>query len=209
MNKTFLEILNRGYRTYYKKPRYIFYRGDIGNDFYIIEKGVVELSIFNLNGDKVILSELKEGDFFGQVEIFTNGVRPTNAYVSAGTQLVSFTAAVVKDFLNKNNEKAIEIIESLCGIIDSGVEKIEDALVLNAYQKVSKKVYELSMDGEVSNIFINQKKMSEFLALSERTTNISLQKLQEKGAISLKRSRIEIIDDKILKKQFLGRKEVA
>lgn len=209
MSEIFNEILQSGSRTHYKEGKFLFYRGDIGNSFYIVEKGSVELSIFDINGEKVILSEVKKGDFFGQIEIFTNGIRPTNAYINPGTQISSFSALIVKDFLSRNNDKALEIIEGLCSIIDQGITKIEDILVLNAYQKVSKKLYELGEAAQSNHLYISQKKMSEFLALSERTTNISLQKLKEKGAIYLRRSRIEILDIEMLKNAFINHEQVV
>ncbi len=209
MNRIFDEILQSGLRTYHKKGRYLFYRGDVGNSFYVVEKGSVELSIFDINGEKVILSELKKGEFFGQIEIFTNGIRPTNAYITPGTQLASFSSLVVKEFLANNSDKALQVIEDLCSIIDRGVDKIEDLLVLNAYQKVSKKLYELGQSAQSNHVYISQKKMSEFLALSERTTNVSLQKLKEKGAIYLRRSRIEILDNELLRQEFINSDEAA
>ncbi len=202
MNTIFSEILEFGLRTHYRHGKYLFYRGDIGNDFYIIECGGVELSIYDMDGKKMILADLKEGDFFGHIEIFTNSIRSTNAYVSPGTRLISFTANTLREFLYTHNDKAIQIVASLCSVIDQGIEKIEDALVLNAYQKVSKKLYELSQANNSNNILVNQRKVSEFLALSERTTNISLQKLKNKGAIALRRSRIEILDYRLLKEEF-------
>jgi len=205
----FSEILPAGTRTQYKKGKYLYYRGDVGNTFYIIEKGCVELSIFDINGEKVILSELKPGDFFGQIEIFAHGIRPVNAYVLSGTHLTCFSSIAVKEFLQNNSDKALQIIETLCKIIDKGVEKIEDLLILNAYQKVSKKLYELSQETQSNHIYISQKKISEFLALSERTTNINLRRLKEEGVIYLRRSRIEIISNERLKLAFLEKQETV
>lgn len=209
MKESFKDIAKVGSRITVKEDKYLFYRGDVGNDFFIIEQGKVELSIFDFKGEKVILAELGEGDFFGQVEIFTNGIRPTNAYAFRGAVLKSFSANMVVDFLRAHNDQAIHVIKVLCSMIDRGVEKIEDSLVLNAYQKVGKKIYELGELYGSKHIAINQKRISEFLSLSERTTNISLNRLKAKGAIAVKRSRIVILDDRLLKQEFSYNEDAA
>lgn len=201
----FNEILPKGISKTYNKDKYIYFRGDVGDSFYVVQKGLVELSIFNLNGEKIILSEIGENNYFGQIEIFSHGIRPVNALVLAGTELVGFSATTIKEFIQENSHYSLQIIESLCKIIDQGIEKIEDLVVLNAYQKVSKKLYEMSIAENSHHIFVSQKKIAEFLALSERTTNITLQKLKEEGLIIIRRSRIEVINQSSLKAAYEGK----
>lgn len=172
---------------------------------FVIEKGRVELSIYDLDGNKAIIAELGPGAYFGQVEIFTNGLRLTNAYVHPRTRLISLTAEVIKRHLHENSDDALDLIRDLCIFIDKGVEKIEDALILNAYQKICKKIFELSKQNETKSLQINQKRISEFLAISEKTTNVSLQKLREKGVVRMRRSFIQIIDDEQLEQEFKTR----
>lgn len=198
----FDDLKTLGHSTIYKKEQFLFYRGDIGNDFYIIEDGIVELSIFDLEGDKRILSELGSNDFFGHVEIFTNGIRLTNALAKPGTTLIGLTATTVLDYLSSNSDKAISLIKNLCIAIDHNVEIIEDSLNLTAFQKVSKKIFELGCKNKSQHVFINQRQISEFLSISEKTTNTSLRRLKELGAIEVKRSRIEILNADLLKNQF-------
>lgn len=190
----FNEILSKGISTKYNQDKYIYYRGDVGDSFYFIKKGSVDLSIFNLNGEKIILTELSKDDYFGQIEIFSHGIRPVNAHVSAGTELLCLSSTTIKEFIQNNNQHALKIVEHLCRIIDLGVEKIEELVVLNAYQKVSKKLYDLSCAEKSLHLHVSQKKLSEFLALSERTTNITLHRLKEEGLIIIRRSRIEIVN---------------
>lgn len=206
MDKFFEDILQSGFRRKFLKEEYLFYRGDVGNTFYIIESGKVELSIFNIDGEKIILTELKKGDFFGQIEVFTNGIRLTNAYVYPGTRLVSFSAQVFNNFIANNGDRSLELIKILCSIIDKGLNKIEDILILTAHQKVSKKLYEISQSSQTRWIEISQKKISEHLAISERTTNVALKKLKKNGAIFLRRSKIEILDPDILKNEFTSKR---
>ena len=202
MHNIFFKIKEAGERITHKKGGYLFYRGDHGDSFYIIEKGHVELSIFDLNGEKHIISELQRNEFFGHIEAFTNGIHPTNAYATAGTEIICVTSQALKDFVLFNSDKSLEVLNFLCQTIHHNFDKIEDELVLDAYQKVSKKIYELGQKEASENLFINQKRISEFLALSERTTNVSLRKLRENGVISTDRSRIHILDNNKLKQQF-------
>jgi CRP/FNR family transcriptional regulator, cyclic AMP receptor protein len=195
----FSHLSSQGLKTKYNNDKFIYYRGDVGNSFYLINKGSVELSIFNLNGEKIILTELGQNDYFGQIEIFSHGIRPVNAMAHSGTELFCLSSEIIKNFIKSNSEHSLIIIENLCKMIDRGVEKIEDLVVLNAYQRVAKKLYELSVSEENMHLYISQKKISEFLGLSERTTNITLQRLKQEGLIILRRSRIEILNCEKLK----------
>jgi CRP/FNR family cyclic AMP-dependent transcriptional regulator len=65
----------------FNKGSFIFMEGDIGEHFYIIRSGLVEISRFE-NGRKFVLSTLQEGDCFGEMALLEEGeVRSANAEV--------------------------------------------------------------------------------------------------------------------------------
>jgi len=71
-------------RAHYNAGDYIFRQGEPGNNFYIIEKGEVEvLRAKNEQGEAEVLAVLKEGEFFGEMALLES--QPRVASVRART----------------------------------------------------------------------------------------------------------------------------
>lgn len=54
----------------YKKNDYIFFQGDVPNKLYLILNGEVELGSINVNGKVLRITNISEGEDFGEVELF-------------------------------------------------------------------------------------------------------------------------------------------
>jgi flavin-dependent dehydrogenase len=54
----------------------IINQGEVSDNMYVIQSGQVEV-IQELNGKEVLLTKLEEGDFFGEMALFDDGVRST------------------------------------------------------------------------------------------------------------------------------------
>src|SRR5690606_5932073 len=126
----------------------------------------------------------------------------TNAYATRDTVLIRFSDSVIRKYIMNNINIAFLIIESLSKNLIEHLEFTEDAISLNAYERVSKEVYKLFSRKNSRSINITQQKIAQLLALSREKTNFSLRRLTEVGAISLARARIQIINPILLKKQF-------
>src|SRR4051812_27734140 len=56
----------------YKKGAFLFFEGDVGNEFYLIESGFVKIA--KLEDDKEItLALFRDGDFFGEMALVQKG----------------------------------------------------------------------------------------------------------------------------------------
>ncbi len=64
-----------------KEGDILFYRGDPGDSLYVLRSGVVELSIKNDTGDKIVLEVARSGDFFGEMSLLDGGPRQATALV--------------------------------------------------------------------------------------------------------------------------------
>ena len=56
----------------YKKNDYIFFQGDVPHKLYLILNGEVELGSINVNGKVLRITNISEGEDFGEVELFLN-----------------------------------------------------------------------------------------------------------------------------------------
>ncbi len=69
----------------YPKETVIFNAGDKGDSFYVIKKGTVNVFINAPDSDdKVILSNLTEGDYFGEMALLTGEPRSASLETHSG-----------------------------------------------------------------------------------------------------------------------------
>ena len=73
------------YRREYEAGEYIFYQGDIGIGMYIIERGSVAI-IYEPTAQ--LLTELRDGDFFGEVALLNETRRSAAARAQTATTLL-------------------------------------------------------------------------------------------------------------------------
>jgi ATP-binding cassette, subfamily B, bacterial len=89
-------------RKIYDGGETIIFQGEIGQNFYVIKKGKVQVTARS-GKDKVELAELKAGDFFGEISLLEEV--PVSATVKVGepgTEILSFAHDVFQRMLKDN-----------------------------------------------------------------------------------------------------------
>lgn len=87
-------------RKVYYPHTLIFREGEPGDCAYLIDKGVVEISILR-NGQSAILAQLTEGDLFGEMSLIDDQVRSATARALEKTELVVIDREIVNGKMAK------------------------------------------------------------------------------------------------------------
>ncbi len=99
----------------FKEGQVIIREGEIGDLFYVITEGHVEVIIRDADGSDVILHQAGPGDFFGELSMLTN--EPRSARIRAMDSVT--TLALERDeffaFLRKHTHAAIDVLVELGG----------------------------------------------------------------------------------------------
>ncbi len=98
------EVLRRAGLDKFTQGSVIMKEGEKGDTMYLIKHGRVLVWLSAMEGGPRMVTELGEGDFFGEVALAT--ARPRVATVTALTdvELVSFSRLIIKDILQKYPE---------------------------------------------------------------------------------------------------------
>jgi uncharacterized membrane protein len=91
----------------------LFRQGDKGDAMYLIESGRVRISIRDDDDAEVILAELAQGDFFGEMSIIDGRQRSADAKVIEDAQLAILSRDSFLSFVRNNPDVALEMLSAL------------------------------------------------------------------------------------------------
>ena len=91
----------------------LFRQGEQGNAMYLIESGRVRISIRDDDDEEVILAELAQGDFFGEMSIIDGRQRSADAKVIDDARLAILSRDAFLSFVRSNPDVALEMLSAL------------------------------------------------------------------------------------------------
>ena len=91
----------------------LFRTGDEGDAMYIIEQGKVRICVRTKDGHEVTLTELRRGDFFGEMALLDGKPRSADARVSEDARLAVLSREHFLSFVGSNPNVALEMLTAL------------------------------------------------------------------------------------------------
>ena len=89
----------------------IFREGDRGDEFFVIGKGKVQVTVDDL-GQRRDVAQLSHGSIFGEMALLSGGVRSATVVALEETDLVAFSSAAVEKLL-AGYPKALEALHRI------------------------------------------------------------------------------------------------
>lgn len=93
----------------------LFHAGDLGDAMYLIESGRVRITISDEDNKEIILAELAQGDFFGEMAIIDGKQRSASATVSEDAVLAVLSRDDFLRFIRNNPGVALEMLSATFG----------------------------------------------------------------------------------------------
>jgi len=125
-----LRSLRTVYGMTYPAGYEVFLQGKVGNDFFVILEGEVEM-VVSTGDSTTVLAVLHPGDFFGEMAVFRGEPRSATARTKTATSLLYFNASTVNELVLASPRFAYGIIRTLCdriGALDHEVVTLRKAL---------------------------------------------------------------------------------
>lgn len=97
----------------YKAGETVFHEHDHGDALYVVESGAVRIWVRDEDTHDVTLSELKPGDFFGELSVFDGGERSANATAVVDSVLHRLSREDFHQFLLKYPHAAVDVIREI------------------------------------------------------------------------------------------------
>jgi CRP/FNR family transcriptional regulator, cyclic AMP receptor protein len=94
----------------FKSGEAIFHEYDQGDALYVVESGAVRIWVHDNDVQQITLSELKPGDFFGELSVLDKGERSANATAIMDSTLHRLNRDDFHEFMLKHPHIAIDLI---------------------------------------------------------------------------------------------------
>lgn len=88
----------------------IFWLGDKGDTFFLVESGQAIVTVPNTKGEHVTIASIGPGGFFGEISLLDGGVRTATVRATEPTLTYSLDRASLREFIVKNPTAALDIL---------------------------------------------------------------------------------------------------
>src|SRR5437660_2670856 len=112
-------------------PKVLFRAGDAGDAMYIIERGKVRISVEATDGRELTLTELGQGDFFGELALLGRQPRSANATVSEESRLAVLSREHFLPFMRSKPNVALEMLTALANRLRRTDELLRHSVTRN------------------------------------------------------------------------------
>lgn len=99
----------------YKAPVRLFSEGDSGDAMYLIESGRVRITVTDADGHDVTLTELNEGEFFGEMALIDGHERSAGATVLEDSRLAVLTRKDFLAFITHDHQVMLAMLNEMAG----------------------------------------------------------------------------------------------
>ncbi|MBM4055020.1 MAG: Crp/Fnr family transcriptional regulator [Planctomycetes bacterium] len=139
-------LFEAGITKNFPKERIIVYQHDPGDTFYIVVTGKVKITLLNEDGKEIVLSLLKEGDFFGEMSLLDNETRSASAVAIENTTLFLLTRIQFHKLIATYSDILTKIFKEICARLRHANEKIESLAFLDVYGRTIRLLQQLAHD---------------------------------------------------------------
>ena len=110
-------VANMVHARTYHPDEVVFLEGQPGTGMYAITSGAVNITLNYRRDDEILLAQLKEGDFFGEISLLDESPRSASAVAVGPTELIGFFRSDLMDLIDKNPRMGNKIMLGLAAVL--------------------------------------------------------------------------------------------
>ncbi len=111
----------------YKDGDVVIEEGTPGKEMYYITEGKAKI-ITEKVGEELLLAELEEGSFFGEINLFSDIQRTATVKASGGLQVYIITREWFLNLINKKPKIAANILRAILEVISRRIAKTNETM---------------------------------------------------------------------------------
>jgi CRP-like cAMP-binding protein len=115
--KELRQVASIVHRRQYVKDEFVFYQGDPGLGMYVVEKGKVGIVVVGEDGTQKEITEMSNGDFFGEIALLDESPRSASVVVKEDSALIGFFRPDLFEIIEKTPKTGLKIVVKLAEMI--------------------------------------------------------------------------------------------
>lgn len=183
----------------YKADEFIYSAGEESNKGYQIVSGEIKVCNYSLEGNELIISNLRTNDCFGDMGLITGQKRINYAIASTDVTVNIINRSDFDKICLKHPQILISLNKLLCNRLQMVFEMIEDAYLLPLYQRLAKVLIKLALSqgesGADESIIVknvSQESLGLMVGATRQSISRELKKMEEEKMVSFKYTQLII-----------------
>ncbi len=164
----------------------VVHAGDITEDIFVVLTGLLKVQMSDQDGREVILSQLTQGDMFGEMGAIDDHPRSATVVALKSCDLVVIAKDDFKRCLASNFDVSLYIIRSLIKRLRSADRKIESLALADVFGRVAHLLLDMAenVDGQlVVTQRITRQDIAKNIGASREMVSRVMRDLQQQGLI--------------------------
>lgn len=180
----------------------LFQKGDRADALWGVLSGRIIIEVRTDDGKEMLLDEFHSGDVFGEVGVLDFGPRMVEAAAACDSELFRLERSYFLEHLQTNPELCFRVFSLLCGHLRDTTETLEDTALYRLPNRLAKRLismaHEASQDNDCAVLKIVQADLARMMGVHREAINRQLKAWEKSGWISIRRQRIEILEESSL-----------
>jgi CRP/FNR family cyclic AMP-dependent transcriptional regulator len=197
LNEAELERVARAAREKsYPKHSVILFEDDPGDALYIVLRGQVKVVLVGEEGREVILSILKEGDFFGEMALIDDQPRSAHVIATEESHLIVLRRDDFRQCLEESPRIALGLLQALSRRLRRADDKIGGLVLLDVNGRVARLLLEMAdeHDGQHIPRKVTHHTIAQMIGSSRETVSRTMREFADQGLVEVSRQSIALKD---------------
>jgi CRP-like cAMP-binding protein len=170
----------------------LFAQDQFDDRLFVLDKGLLEVSVFSVSGRKLSLNRMGPESVFGEIAMFDPGPRTAQVEALEPSTLRAIRKATLVAALENEPHLAPELL-SLAGKRLRWMSKqMEEQVFLSPASRLAARM--LYLAGDKGIIDVTQAQMADYVGVTRELVSKTLAEWRREGFVSLTRGRIELHD---------------
>ncbi len=178
----------------YPKSSVILFEDDPGDALYVVVTGRVKVVLVGEDGREVILSVLKEGDFFGEMALIDDEPRSAHVIAMEDANLLVLRREDFQQRLREAPGMAIGLLRALSRRVREADDKIGGLVLLDVTGRVATLLLRMADENDGVHITrrVTHHTIAQMVGSSRETVSRTMRELAEQGLIEIARNTVTI-----------------
>jgi len=180
----------------YPRNSVILFEDDPGDALYVVSSGQVKVVLIGEDGREVILSVLKEGDFFGEMSLIDDEPRSAHVIAMKDSRLLMLRRDDFQQQIQQHPSVALKLLRVLVQRLRQADAKIGGLVLLDVNGRVARLLLDLAVEGGGPRITrrLTHHTIAQMIGSSRETVSRAMRELVDRGLIDVTRREITIKD---------------